>query len=171
MFAWALAYWPPLDALANKLLLTLVGVALSLCLHALYRRLRVRRWSYIAMGIVSGAASFGAAPLWMQTQAWAFQAYFALAHGVTLELRPVELSFGTLLYYGLVLLTWSVLYFGIKVWGEAQFERARAERAEAAAQAERLRALQGQLNPHFSSMRSMSSRRWSTRATAPPRSR
>jgi LytS/YehU family sensor histidine kinase len=149
MFAWALAYWPPLDALANKLLLVLVGVALSLCLHVVYRRLCARRWSYIALGLAAVACSFAAAPLWMQAQALLFQTYFALAHEATLELRPVELSFGTLLYYGFVLLTWSVLYFGVKIWDEAQFERTRAERAEAAAQAERLRALQGQLNPHF----------------------
>ena len=149
MFGWALAYWSPLDALANKLLLVLVGLALSLCLRAIYRGLRARQWPYAALGVVAVAGSFAAAPLWMQAQWSLFQAWFALRHEMPIALTPVALSFGTLLYDGFVLLTWSTLYFGIKVWDEAQYERARAERAEAAAQAERLRALQGQLNPHF----------------------
>ena len=77
-----------------------------------------------------------------------FETYLNSAHpGATIgHSHP---GFGTLLFYGFVLLSWSLLYEGIEAWDALLRERHRAERAEAHAQAARLRALQAQLNPHF----------------------
>jgi len=53
------------------------------------------------------------------------------------------------LYNIFILLTWTLLYYGIKGWVKLELERRRADRAEASAQAARLQALQSQLEPHF----------------------
>jgi len=63
--------------------------------------------------------------------------------------RPEWVLSGESLYYLSVLVTWSLLYFSINGWISLRLERHRAERAEAMAQSARLRALQGQLEPHF----------------------
>jgi LytS/YehU family sensor histidine kinase len=57
--------------------------------------------------------------------------------------------FGGTLYNSFMLLSWSVLYVGIKHQQALQAERERALRAEALAQSARLEALRYQLNPHF----------------------
>ena len=93
--------------------------------------------------------SFAAAAVWIELQALSFQLYleFARIHGAFIG--PVDISIGTLLFHGFVLLTWSLLYFGINAWEDAEVQRARAEQAETIAQIERMRALQAQLNPHL----------------------
>jgi LytS/YehU family sensor histidine kinase len=53
------------------------------------------------------------------------------------------------LYTVFILLTWSLLYFGINGWIRLELERRRADRADALAQSAQLRALQSQLEPHF----------------------
>jgi len=51
--------------------------------------------------------------------------------------------------YGLALLSWSLLYFGVNTWVSLELERRKAVRFQSSAQAARLRALQAQLEPHF----------------------
>jgi len=101
------------------------------------------------VGAAIAATSFAGAAIWIEAQAVLFQAYFTARHGSRFALELPDLRFGTFLFYGFVLLTWSLLYHGIDAWEDVQFERRRAERAEAMAQAARLRALQSQLNPHL----------------------
>lgn len=48
-----------------------------------------------------------------------------------------------------VLVLWSGLYFGIKIWAAWLLQRERTERANALAQAAQLKMLRYQLNPHF----------------------
>jgi two-component system LytT family sensor kinase len=62
---------------------------------------------------------------------------------------PIPIPIGTLLYDSLVLLAWSLFYWGINAWIELDDQRARANRAEALAHQARLRALRSQLEPHF----------------------
>lgn len=51
--------------------------------------------------------------------------------------------------FGITLLTWSALYFGIKFWREWQAERERALQSAALADKAQLEMLRYQLNPHF----------------------
>jgi len=48
-----------------------------------------------------------------------------------------------------LLLIWSLLYFGIKLWLEASEAKLRAAESEAAARTSELRQLRAQVNPHF----------------------
>lgn len=149
MYVWALSYWTPLDALANKAALVAVGLPLSLAMRAIYRRWERTGRPRLATGAIAIAVSFAAAAVWIELQALSFQLYleFARIHGAFIG--PVDISIGTLLFHGFVLLTWSLLYFGINAWEDAEVQRARAEQAETIAQIERMRALQAQLNPHL----------------------
>lgn len=45
--------------------------------------------------------------------------------------------------------TWSLFYFGIKLWIDLNTERARAEKADLLAQSAQLQLLRYQINPHF----------------------
>ncbi len=51
--------------------------------------------------------------------------------------------------FGITLLTWSALYFGVKFWREWQAERENSLRSAALADKARLEMLRYQLNPHF----------------------
>lgn len=51
--------------------------------------------------------------------------------------------------FGMTLLSWSALYFGIKFWREWQAERENALKSSALAQKAQLEMLRYQLNPHF----------------------
>jgi two-component system LytT family sensor kinase len=151
MFLWGLAYWSALDALANKAILIAVGFVLTLFFRALYRRARsrvARRWaSLVLVGAI--LASFAGGVVWLETELALFQVYYALTRGESLALEFPAISFGMVLYLSFVLLAWSLLYFGINAWREAELQKERAVRAELLAQKARLRALRSQLEPHF----------------------
>ena len=137
--------------IASKGALALIGLAItSWLLRPLYRPLVTSAVSVRRVVVVTAIASYGAALLW------------TAAHGATdlflqrtlLEPRLVARPgfwyfFGGALYNAFTLLSWSVLYVGIKHQQELQAERERALRAEAAANRARLDALRWQLNPHF----------------------
>jgi two-component system LytT family sensor kinase len=151
MFLWGLAYWSPLDALANKGILIAVGFVLTLFFRALYRRARSRvprRWaSLVLVGAI--LASFAGGVVWLETELVLFQVYYALTRRESLAMEFPAISFGMVLYLSFVLLAWSLLYFGINAWREAELQKERAVRAELLAQKARLRALRSQLEPHF----------------------
>ncbi len=48
-----------------------------------------------------------------------------------------------------IMLAWSMLYFGIKLWFDFSQEKERTQKAEYLAQAARLQLLRYQINPHF----------------------
>jgi LytS/YehU family sensor histidine kinase len=90
------------------------------------------------------------APVWFEPQ--------VLLTWIAASLRPslvrwvpsfTIIPLDTWLFEAFVLLTWSLLYFGVNGWMSLQLERRRAARAEALAQTARLQALQSQLEPHF----------------------
>ncbi|MEM1126269.1 MAG: histidine kinase [Bacteroidota bacterium] len=123
----------------------MLGAALSMGLHQLYRRLWARS---LPLGSLVGwavGASLVAGCLW----------------GVAFELVkwPLEeVSFSGKPWYWLgrgyvsmafVLMAWSTLYLGIRYQRMAQEARERALRAEALAHEAQLAMLRYQLNPHF----------------------
>jgi two-component system LytT family sensor kinase len=148
MLIWGLDYWSRQDAIVNKLMLVCTGVALTLPLRVLYRRLL---GGPIAMPMLLAkilAAAFIGGAVWFELEMLVFQLYLGYKTKV-LILKPVAIPLGMFLFYGFVLLAWSLLYLGIHTQAEADKQRTRALQAEAAAQAAKLQALRSQLEPHF----------------------
>jgi two-component system LytT family sensor kinase len=151
MLAWGLEHWTIAEALVNKLILVAVGFALTLGCRWIYRRARARRRALppILLATLVGCLSFGGAALWIEAHYLLLSGCYALAAGTGVQVRPVAIQIGALLYYGFVLLAWSLLYWGINAGLDLEAQRDRARRAEALAHQARLRALRSQLEPHF----------------------
>jgi signal transduction histidine kinase len=134
---------------ATKTLLAALGLAVSLALRAVYRRL-LRREPSIALTIVTCVVtSYVAASAW--TAAYnvldAPLATAMLGRRVHVD-NTFELFAGSV-YHAFALLAWSVLYLAVKHQERVRVERERALRAEAHLHQARLEALRYQLNPHF----------------------
>ncbi len=134
MLGYELAWQSAGSAVVGDAALVVSGVALSSLYRLLYRRLRRDGVSPIVMIAVSVVLTAAGSPAW-----YLLQRPF-LAGGFTPEM---------FLYYMFILLTWTLLYFGINGWMSLELERRRADRAEATAQSARLQALQAHLQPHF----------------------
>jgi two-component system, LytTR family, sensor kinase len=150
MFGYALASERPQQAIFDVLLLVLTGFGLTTLYRYFYRRWRHQDAAPIRLAVLVPALALAGGPLWFETQValtWAAAALLpSLVH------QPVSFRFiplDTWLFEAFVLLSWSLLYFGVHGWMSLQLERGRAVRAEALAQAARLQALQSQLEPHF----------------------
>jgi signal transduction histidine kinase len=160
MAGWALAYWPLSVAVFNKVLLVALGIFISLILREAYRGIRRRGWPATRCGLAVLATSFSAAPLWYEAHIALFKASCSaiaatwprssMAIGCA---RPIILRWlvptETWLFYGFVLVTWSLLYFVVDGIHALRRESARAARADALAADARLKTLQAQLEPHF----------------------
>jgi two-component system LytT family sensor kinase len=149
MFAWGLDYFNARDAFVNKLLLIVTGFLVTLVFRLAYQRIRAQAPGPTTIAVLVFAVSFMGAAVWRETQTLLFQAYFSAETAGRISVQLVSIPLGTLLYDGFVLLAWSLLYFGLNDWLEIERQRERASKAEAMAQAARLRALQSQLEPHF----------------------
>ncbi|HLY55257.1 MAG TPA: histidine kinase [Stellaceae bacterium] len=149
MVAWGLSYWPPLDAFAEKTILTLLGFALAKAGHALQRAARAQgAGPPLAIALAVGF-SFALSPVWIEATGLGFQLWLHLFRGSATALGTTGIPFGNFLFFGAVLLVWSVLDLGLVAWIELDRERGRTLAAEAAARAARLEALRAQLEPHF----------------------
>jgi two-component system, LytTR family, sensor kinase len=149
MFGWGLSYYSPRVAFVHKALLVVIGFLVTLAFRLIYRRARQRSMPPIASALLLGVVSFVGAAVWRETHTILFQIYYGLTATGQATPRLVVILLGTLMYDGFVLLTWSLLYYGINDWLLIEHERERATNAEAMAHSARLRALQSQLEPHF----------------------
>ena len=148
MLIWGLDYWSRQDAIVNKAMLVGIGVALTLLLRILCRRLLADPAPMPLVLAKMLAAAFIGGAAWFELEMFFFQIYLgSKANVLVLKLVPIPL--GMFLFYGFVLFAWSLLYLGIHTRLEADRQKARALQAEAAAQSARLQALRSQLEPHF----------------------
>jgi two-component system, LytTR family, sensor kinase len=137
--------------IATKGLLALLGLAItSWMLRPIYRRLLPTNAPILRVVVVTAVASYVAAVLWTASDG-ALDLYLqrALLDPGRVAAGGFWYYFGGALYNAFTLLSWSVLYVGIKHQQALQAERERALRAESAANRARLDALRWQLNPHF----------------------
>lgn len=148
MFVWGREYLEPETALINKTLLILLGFLVTLGLRAIYRRTRTAS-SPVRFTLQLVVVSFAGAAVWREVHTLVFQAVYSQIHFGHIAVQLAAIPLGTLMYDGFVLLTWSLLYYGINDWFEMETHRERALRAEAAAHAAKLQALRAQLEPHF----------------------
>lgn len=143
MLGYMLAWETPRNAVIGNAALVSTGIALTSLYRILYRRLRRRSVSpFILIGVGVTCAVAGS-PMWYLLQELLSRALSG-RDIVEWQFNP-EVG----LYYVFILLTWTLLYFGINGWMSLELERRRADRAEASAQSARLKALQAQLEPHF----------------------
>ncbi|MBZ5722059.1 MAG: histidine kinase [Acidobacteriia bacterium] len=149
MFAWGLDYFNTLDAFVNKALLAATGFALTLLLRVLYWRARARSMRPLASALLVFVTSFSGAAVWRECHTLLFELYRNAGRSEGLAITLVKIPLGTWLYDGLVLLAWSLLYYGLNDWIEIERQKERVLRAETMAHQARLRALQSQLEPHF----------------------
>jgi two-component system, LytTR family, sensor kinase len=148
VFPWLGAY-PLGPMLVRKIPMAFLGLVTTLGLRWVYQRLGRSRRPVWMVGVAALVGSCAASWLWAlgveQLAPW---------------LDPLMLDRGALIrvslgrfpgaaYYAIVLVAWSVLYFGLIHARALTHERQRALRAEAAADRARLQALRHQLNPHF----------------------
>lgn len=150
MLGYELAWQGPRDAAVGDAVLVATGMSLTIVGRLIYRWQRRRDASPIAL-IGSGVAfAVAGSALWFLSQKLVigtlngrgFSGWhpFLLWSGLNAEV---------FLYNIFILLTWTLLYYGINGWIKLELERRRADRAEASAQSARLQALQSQLEPHF----------------------
>ncbi|HEV2703346.1 MAG TPA: histidine kinase [Steroidobacteraceae bacterium] len=137
------------------------GVALTLGLRAVFRRVRSRSRSYVAYALIALFFCIVGAPIWYDVS-YALtdlcylvadhighrSAIFLAAERANFTMSwwvPIDYWFS----FSSTLFTWSSLYFGINAMLDLETERANVTRALKLADTARLRALQSNLNPHF----------------------
>jgi two-component system, LytTR family, sensor kinase len=147
LFPW-LGALPLQGMLMAKAPLVAAGVGVTLLLRELYRALLkagARGWMLV---LAVSLASYAAAIAWSTSADWASR---VLLHGVE-HVSLIRLSFdrfGGTWYCALVLLAWSLLYFGVTQYRALLTERERSVKSESLARKARLDALRYQINPHF----------------------
>ena len=120
-------------------------------LRPLYRAVYRRQQHPLALLGVSVAASVVAALLWIVIS-WAVFVAFGFARWPdTTWAAYLSQTFVTTLTHHkpFLFLSWSGIYFGMKLWTDAQDRERRALAATALARQAELQALRAQLNPHF----------------------
>jgi two-component sensor histidine kinase len=141
---------PPAQAFGGKLVLAATGFCLSLGLRALYRAQRRRHVGGRRLVVSVGFACYLGGLVWTNVES------VALA-GLGLAARPASWpTTQDALFFSIVLLAWSALYF-VLVYAreldqrreELERERERSLLAVSLAREAQLRALRYQLNPHF----------------------
>jgi len=150
MLGYGLSQESPHDAVIGDAVMVATGILLTSAIRLLYQWYRRRRVSPLIV-IASGiAVAIAGSPVWFLLQVLVSR---TLNGGLFPQWHPnfgwSSFSADMFLYSIFILLTWSLLYFGINGWIRLELERRRADRADALAQAAQLRALQSQLEPHF----------------------
>ncbi|MDB4892636.1 MAG: histidine kinase internal region [Gemmatimonadetes bacterium] len=135
--------------LAEKLLLTLLGVIISLALRAVLRRMLAEQRSMTALVVTSVAASYLLAALWTAAANVLTIPIQTAFLGRAVKYDSVGMLFGGTVYNSFTLVAWAFLYLGLTHYVALQAERERALRAETMVAEVKLRALQHQLNPHL----------------------
>jgi two-component system LytT family sensor kinase len=150
MLGYQLAWQSPRDAVIDDAVMVVTGIGLTCAFRGLYRWYRRRAVSPVIVIGTGIAFSVAGSVLWFLLQLIPLA---ALNRGGITEWHPDSLWSGfsadVFLYNIFILLTWSLLYFGINGWIRLELERRRADRADALAQSAQLQALQSQLEPHF----------------------
>jgi len=150
MIGYALARENPLQAGFDVLILVITGLVLTTLYRHLFGYARRRGAAPLRLVALVLALTLIGAPLWYEPQ--------MLLTWIAARLDPplvrwlpsfTFIPLDTWMFDAFVLLSWSLLYFGVNGWISLQLERRRAVRAEALAQSARLQALQSQLEPHF----------------------
>jgi hypothetical protein len=122
------------------------GILVTLGMRWLYCRMNWRDWSWWGLGTVVMllCAVLGS----LDSMGTQMLSRVFTGSGVPEEIHSFLLITGILLRSS-VLMIWSLLYFGIKLWMETAEVKLRAAQSEASARTSELKQLRSQVNPHF----------------------
>jgi signal transduction histidine kinase len=147
MLGYELAWQSPRNAVIGDSARIAAGFAVTSAIRTILRVRRQRTLSPLVLIGLSSMLAIAGSPVWYGLQ----RLLIGIIKGREFSGLALWLEFNpeVFLYYLFILLTWTLLYFGINGWISLELERHRANRAEAAAQSARLQALQAHLQPHF----------------------
>ncbi len=135
--------------LAEKALITVLGIGVSLLLRTILRRLLASQRS---MAVIVGGcvvASYLLAMVWTAGANLAEEPIGLAMLGRPYYIDSIGELFGGTVYNSFTLVAWGFLYLGLTYYLALQGERERTLRAETLVAEVRLRALRYQLNPHL----------------------
>ena len=136
--------------LATKGAMAAVGFLMTgIVLRPLYRRLLPDSARMTRTVVLTAVVSYLAAIAWTAADSLVDIPIARALLTPTARISNFWQIFGGTLYNAFILLSWSVLYVGIRHQRALQVERERALRAEALAQSARLDALRSRVSPHF----------------------
>jgi signal transduction histidine kinase len=139
----------PGRTLVGKLIFAVLGGLLTLGLRPFYRTLHEQDVSIPRLIAVSAVCSYALSVVWSILHRGSTDLLWEWVDGETLTLLSFSGLISGALFYTFIPMAWSVLYFGVKYYQDAQAERERALAAEGLAHQAQLQALRYQLNPHF----------------------
>lgn len=135
--------------LAEKLLLTLLGVAVSLALRSILRQRLAAQALMLELVVTSVILSYLLAAVWTAAANLLTIPIESAFLGRTSNYDSIGALFGGTVYSSFTLVAWAFLYLGLTHYVALEAERERALRAETMVAEGKLRALQHQLNPHL----------------------
>ena len=124
-----------------------IGILLSVLLRKIYGKILNRKISFRKLGLIVIFCTIFFGNLWFFSDVLLsslLHGYKWLVMKTTIYIWKTEIVF-----YSMVILSWSTLYFGIKFWLEWENEKKKTKEANALAQSAQLQMLRYQLNPHF----------------------
>lgn len=122
-----------------------IGIILSVILRQLYRFLRTKSLSFLSLSLLAIPCSALGAMIWVLLFD---KVLLPQLFNITVEIPWLDITKG-FLNKSFVLLSWSLLYFGIKHWQDLQIQQAQLLQATTLVHQAQLQMLRYQLNPHF----------------------
>jgi sensor histidine kinase YesM len=139
--------WNETGVIVGALAIFVFGFLSCVILRHIYLRINFANRSVISVALLIGVVSFLVAHIWLALEVLT---NFIL-HGSDSQVFQVffKIYLGIILFRGMLLMGWTVLYLGIKLWLEWKEEEKNLEKASDLAQSAQLQMLRYQLNPHF----------------------
>jgi len=119
----------------------------SLLLLIVYNRVNYRTRSIISLTIIVFICSFAASNILF----WFDRLVCVRIWGMEEEnvMSPLLYYFRKVFHWGIPLMCWSILYFGLQFWWEWRLQKEETNKAYASAQSAQMQSLMYQLEPHF----------------------
>jgi LytS/YehU family sensor histidine kinase len=124
----------------------MTGFIVCIPLRFFYKRIRFHERQIKYSIPIAVAASFVGANVWLGL---VVVIELSLNQLQTSQMTVIQVYIMNVISGGIILLGWTFLYFGIKIWIEWRRQEERMEKANSLAQDAQLQMLRYQLNPHF----------------------
>ena len=124
-----------------------LGILLTIVMRKIYSNILNRKISFRRLGVIVILSTLLFGHIWFASDI----VFSSFLHGYEWMIKKFSFySWKTeIVFYSMVVLSWSTMYFGIKFWIEWENEKKKTEEANALAQSAQLQMLRYQLNPHF----------------------
>jgi two-component system LytT family sensor kinase len=140
-------YAASLQSFLGVMITHITGFLVTIVLRKIYQKIGYRDRSIIIISFIILIGTIVTANIWFIVDALVSKAIFGEVRTLS-NLTPMR-YLSLIWSNSFVIILWSALYFGIKLWNDWRSERLRAEKADALASKAQLQMLRYQLNPHF----------------------